>query len=116
MPCPRFPFHAGLSLQDCDFPLDALPAMRAHLPQLQRLELDLRHCRLVNCRALTSMLVQLCRPQQQQQQRQGAVQLRELKCTGCGDKLDADACRQAVLQRLEQDYGVRDVEVGIRCW
>lgn len=62
----------------------------------------------VNRRALVSLLVQLCRPQQQ-----GAMQLRELDCRGCGRKFDTEACRQAVLQRLEREYGVTDVAIEV---
>lgn len=122
---------AGLSLVDCCYPLAGLPAMRAHMPQLQQLELELELDGYsgLDTDTLTSVLVQLCRPlqqpqqqqpqqphyyQQQQQQQQGTMQLRELTCWGSGGRIDAAACRQSVLQQLEHCFGVTDVVVNVR--
>ncbi len=99
------PNLAGLHLIRCSFPLPALPAMRAHMPQLQQLELGLRYVRGVDESALGSALVLVCRPHH------GAVQLRHITCYACPSSVDREACRQAVLQQLQGDFGVTGVTV-----
>ncbi len=89
----------------CSFPLAAVPAVRFHMLQLNRVLLDLASLTHVSRDELESVLVLLCRPLP------GAPPLRQMLCCGC--RLDLEQCRQAVLQQLEHDFGVTNTSVMV---
>ncbi len=96
---------AALSLQACFFPTAALLPMRAHMPRLTRLSMDLTSNE--GSVGLEALLLLLCRPHA------GAVQLECLTCTCMEVVVDAEAVRGSVLQQLGSCFGVTGVVLEV---
>ncbi len=103
----HLPMRAGLILEECSFPVAALPGMRFHMLHLTHLALDLQACEPVDGHVLEPLLVLLCRPHG------GATPLRHLEVHRIRGEVNGAECKRAALEHLERAFGVTGVTMRV---
>lgn len=98
---------AGLELDNCVFPVAALPALRPPMLRLDELVLDLAYCGASEVGVLETVLLLLCRPVQ------GAAQLGRLYCNNCPHEIDVGGLTESLVEKLGDNFGVRWLDIDL---
>lgn len=97
----------GLELDNCVFPVVALPALRPPMLRLDELVLDLAYIGDSEVGVLETILLLVCRPVQ------GAAQLGRLYCNNCPHEIDLEELTESLVEKLENNFGLRWMDIDL---